>query len=60
MANMVLLGALVAVTGIVSLETLEAQLEEHLSARQRKWLEPNKLALARGAELVSVAPAPEG
>lgn len=52
MANMVLLGALVALTDIVSLETIKAQLAEHLSERQRKWLEPNYQALARGAEYV--------
>jgi len=53
MANMVMLGALVSKTGLVSLTTLFAQLEEHLSARQRKWLEPNKAALSRGAELAT-------
>ncbi|MGC9522770.1 MAG: 2-oxoacid:acceptor oxidoreductase family protein [Anaerolineae bacterium] len=58
MANMVLLGALVtlmrekAPPGLVSLETVMAQLDEHLSERQRKWLEPNYEALRRGAELV--------
>lgn len=51
-ANMVMLGALVEATGIVKPETVMQQLEEHLSARQRKWLEPNRVALAKGAELV--------
>ena len=27
------------------------QLDEHLSARQRKWLEPNRIALEKGVEL---------
>jgi hypothetical protein len=27
------------------------QLDEHLSQRQRKWLEPNITALKKGAEL---------
>lgn len=49
MANLVALGALVKATGLVSLETLMTQLEEHLSERQKKWLEPNKEALRRGA-----------
>lgn len=57
MANMVLLGALVALMGerstpgLVSLETVMTQLDEHLSDRQRKWLEPNYDALRRGTEL---------
>ncbi len=51
MANMVLLGALLQATGIVSLDTLVQQLEEHLSERQRKWLEPNKKALKKGQAL---------
>ncbi len=48
-ANMVLLGAYIAFTGIVSLDTAKAQLDEHLSERQRKWLAPNMQALDRGA-----------
>jgi 2-oxoglutarate ferredoxin oxidoreductase subunit gamma len=52
MANMVLLGAFVTLTGLVSLDTVKDQLDEHLSERQRKWLEPNERALSRGAELV--------
>jgi 2-oxoglutarate ferredoxin oxidoreductase subunit gamma len=51
MANMVLLGAFAETTGLVSLDTLKDQLEAHLSQRQRKWLEPNKEALDRGAAL---------
>ncbi len=51
MANMVLLGALIEATGIVEPETLLEQLEEHISERQRKWVEPNREALQRGAEL---------
>ncbi len=52
MANMVLLGAYVKATGIVSLETVMGQLEEHLSQRQRKWLEADKEALRIGASKV--------
>jgi 2-oxoglutarate ferredoxin oxidoreductase subunit gamma len=51
MANMVLLGALAEATGLVSVDTLNAQLEAHLSKRQRQWLEPNKEALERGVAL---------
>jgi len=51
MANMVILGALIGATQIVSLETVARQLDEHLSQRQRKWLEPNITALKKGAEL---------
>jgi 2-oxoglutarate ferredoxin oxidoreductase subunit gamma len=51
MANMVILGALIGATNIVSLETVARQLDEHLSQRQRKWLEPNITALQKGAEL---------
>ncbi len=50
MANLVALGALLEATGIVSVESVLAQLEAHLSERQRKWLEPNKAALLKGAE----------
>ncbi|MEA3309551.1 MAG: 2-oxoacid:acceptor oxidoreductase family protein [Chloroflexota bacterium] len=51
MANMVLLGAFVTATGLVKIETIAAQLTVHLSGRQQQWLEPNKQALKRGAEL---------
>jgi 2-oxoglutarate ferredoxin oxidoreductase subunit gamma len=50
-ANMVMLGALVGATDLVSLEAVTRQLEEHLSQRQRKWLEPNITALKKGAEI---------
>ncbi|MGB8647937.1 MAG: 2-oxoacid:acceptor oxidoreductase family protein [Anaerolineae bacterium] len=49
-ANMVMLGALIAATEVLQLETIEKILAEHLSERHRKALEPNKLALRRGAE----------
>jgi 2-oxoglutarate ferredoxin oxidoreductase subunit gamma len=51
MANMVMLGAFVRHTKIVSLDTIKHQLELHLSSRQRKWLEPNKKALDHGYSL---------
>ena len=52
MANLVALGALLKATGIVNVEAVMAQLELHLSERQRQWLEPNKAALLKGAEFV--------
>ncbi len=52
-ANVVALGALVAATGVLRLETLETVLEQHLGERHRKALEPNKQALRRGAEYAS-------
>lgn len=55
MANMVLLGALAKLTNLVPLSVLMDQLDEHLSQRQRKWLEPNQQALNRGAELAVVS-----
>ena len=51
-ANVVLLGALAAATGVVTLETLGRVLAEHLSARRRDTLEANLSALQRGAECV--------
>jgi 2-oxoglutarate ferredoxin oxidoreductase subunit gamma len=51
-ANVVLLGALSAATGVVTLETLGRVLAEHLSARRRDTLEANLTALRRGAECV--------
>ncbi|MGM9973804.1 MAG: 2-oxoacid:acceptor oxidoreductase family protein [Clostridiaceae bacterium] len=48
-ANMVLLGALVKKTGIISLDELLKALREH---GKEKYYEMNKIALERGAELV--------
>jgi 2-oxoglutarate ferredoxin oxidoreductase subunit gamma len=53
MANVVLVGALVALTGVVKIETLDQVLEEHVSARHRDKLELNKQALRRGVAIVS-------
>ncbi len=47
-ANVVMLGALIAVTGVVALETMDKVLQDHLSERHRAKLEANKLALRRG------------
>jgi len=48
-ANMVLLGALVKKTGIVSMETLLTSLKTH---GKKEFYESNKLALERGAEYI--------
>ncbi len=48
-ANVVMLGALVRATGVVQLQSIEQVLEQHIGARHRDALEPNKRALARGA-----------
>jgi 2-oxoglutarate ferredoxin oxidoreductase subunit gamma len=50
MANVVLLGAYLVATDILPLQTVEAALDLHLGARQRKFLDANKEALRRGAE----------
>lgn len=51
MANMVMLGALVAATDILPLESIIQALRAHLPARKQKTLQPNIEALRRGAEL---------
>ncbi len=51
MANVVLVGALVAATGMLKFETLDRVLDEHISARHRDKLDSNKAALRRGAAL---------
>lgn len=51
LANMVVLGALLEATGVVSLDSAIAALEESLPERHRHLLELNKEALRRGAEI---------
>jgi 2-oxoglutarate ferredoxin oxidoreductase subunit gamma len=48
-ANVVLLGAYLAVTGLLPLESVETALDNHLPERQRRFLASNKEALRRGA-----------
>ena len=48
--NMVMLGALLGNLDILSLEAIEAALEEHLPERHQKLLAANKAALRQGAE----------
>jgi len=51
MANIVLLGALVAATGVMPLAEIEGALKNHLPERHRKLLEANIQALRKGAEM---------
>jgi 2-oxoglutarate ferredoxin oxidoreductase subunit gamma len=51
LANVICLGALVAVRKIVTLEAIEEALENHLPARHRKLMGINKEALRFGAAL---------
>lgn len=51
-ANMIMLGAVVATTGVVSLEAVAAALARVLPGRYHHLLELNRAALARGATLV--------
>ena len=48
-ANVALLGALLAATGILPLDAVMRALENHLPGRQRRFLESNKEAFRRGA-----------
>lgn len=57
-ANVVLLGAYLAVTGLLPLEAVELALDNHLPERQRKFLESNKEALRRGAAYARAVMAP--
>ncbi len=52
LANVVMVGVLIAATGMLKPETLDQVLEEHISARHRDKLPLNKQALRRGMELV--------
>lgn len=57
-ANVVLLGAYLAATGILPLAAVETALDNHLPARQRKYLASNQEALRRGAASVTNMPVP--
>lgn len=56
LANMVLLGAMLAETGLLPLEVVGQAMEAHLPERHRELLEGDRRALRRGAALVT-APA---
>jgi 2-oxoglutarate ferredoxin oxidoreductase subunit gamma len=55
MANMILLGALVRVTGVVTLESLMAALQKNLPKRRHHLLEPNRKALQKGWDIADQA-----
>ena len=54
LVNMVMLGAMLAQTGLLPLEAVEQALDAHLPEHHRELLEANRQALRRGAELVAV------
>lgn len=53
LANVCMLGALIQATGLLTLQHLENALAAHLPERHRRWLEPNSLALHRGAAIAA-------
>jgi 2-oxoglutarate ferredoxin oxidoreductase subunit gamma len=55
MANVVMLGALLAERPIVSLETVEQVLDKQLQGSRRRFVEPNRRALQAGAAHVREA-----
>ncbi len=55
MANMILLGALVRITGVVSLDSVMKALKKNLPERRHHLLEPNRIALQKGWNLAEEA-----
>lgn len=55
MANMILLGALVRITGVVTLDSVMKALQKNLPERRHHLLEPNRLALQRGQQIAEEA-----
>jgi 2-oxoglutarate ferredoxin oxidoreductase subunit gamma len=55
MANMILLGALVRLTGVVTLESVMKALKKNLPERRHHLLEPNRIALQRGWDMAEEA-----
>lgn len=55
MANMILLGALVRVTGVVTLDSLMTALQKNLPKRRHHLLEPNRMALQKGWDIADEA-----
>lgn len=51
--NLVLLGALLERSGILTIDQVSASLDHHIPEHHRKMLEPNRQALRRGAELAA-------
>ncbi len=52
-ANMVALGALVAATDVLPMEVVEGALPETLGPEKKRLVEPNRVALQRGAAVVT-------
>jgi 2-oxoglutarate ferredoxin oxidoreductase subunit gamma len=59
MTNMVMLGAMLGLLPVLSIEALEKALEDHLPARHKRLLPMNFQALRQGAELALTALAPQ-
>ncbi len=57
-ANMIMVGALAAVTGIIHIETIEGVLQQKLGKRHADTLEANKHALRCGVVSAHEAPVP--
>ncbi len=57
LANIVMAGAMLAVTGVMPLEALEQALQSHLPERHRKLLPKNFEAMRRGAAAVNAVQA---
>ena len=57
LTNVVMRGALLQATDLLPLEALDRALLAHLPERNRRFLEPNKVALRRGAECAMRVPA---
>jgi 2-oxoglutarate ferredoxin oxidoreductase subunit gamma len=55
MTNMILLGALVRLTGVVSLESVVTALKKNLPERRHHLLEPNRVALQKGWDIAEEA-----
>jgi 2-oxoglutarate ferredoxin oxidoreductase subunit gamma len=55
MANMILLGALVEITGVVTLDSVLRALKKNLPERRQHLLEPNRIALQKGRDIAREA-----
>ena len=55
MANMILLGALVRITGVVTLDSVMKALKKNLPERRHHLLEPNRIALQKGWDMAEEA-----
>lgn len=55
LANIVLLGALLAATHVLTVEAVEAALTNHIPQRHRNMLDSNRQALRRGAAIAEQA-----